>query len=84
MAISNYTELAAAVQKYMVYDDISSEIDTLLPLAEAVLNREIRIRELQSFTKRERAAERLNLYRLSSSGVGGTPGRDLVSPWSTP
>tara|TARA_R110000744_G_scaffold13589_1_gene39418 strand:- start:1392 stop:2033 length:642 start_codon:yes stop_codon:yes gene_type:complete len=48
VAISNYTELAAAVQKYMVYDDISSEIDTLLPLAEAVLNREIRIRELQS------------------------------------
>ena len=48
MAISTYSELSSAVDKYLVYDDVSADFDTLLGLAESVLNREVRIREMQS------------------------------------
>lgn len=48
MAISNYTELQDAVQSYVIYDDVTDTFDTLLFLAEAVLNRDIRIRQTQT------------------------------------
>lgn len=48
MAISTYSDLVAGVQTYMVYDDISGAVDALLSLAESTLNREIRIRGMQS------------------------------------
>lgn len=48
MAITDYNSLQSAVNSYVIYDDISSEFGTLLGLAEAVMNREVRIRQMQA------------------------------------
>ena len=48
MAITNRTELISAVGTFMVYDDVASAADTIIPLAEAVMNRDVRIREMES------------------------------------
>jgi len=46
--ITDYASLQSAVKNYLVYDDVNEFFDLFLGLAEARLNREIRIREMRA------------------------------------
>lgn len=46
MAITNYTELKAAVASWLERDDLTSEIPDFITLADAEIRRDVRIREM--------------------------------------
>ena len=60
MSITSYSTLKSAVSDYLVYDDVESKFDTFLSLAEARMNRELRIREMQDVEDRVAGSSVLN------------------------
>ncbi len=52
MSITSYSTLRSAVDSYLVYSDVDSMFDTFLQLAEARMNREVRVREMESVETR--------------------------------
>lgn len=79
MGLTDYSGLIAAVDQWMVYDDITGAASDVIPVAQALINREVRIRQMeqrqeysaqttQSMTLPDRFVEGIVLYENSEAG----------------
>jgi hypothetical protein len=66
MPITDYASLRSTVDSYLVYSDVDSMFDTFLQLTEARINREVRVREMETVESRVANASQKS-FLLNSS-----------------